>query len=687
MKNLFSTSLLMLVFSSILLLSCTDNELVPGNSDPFEPEKDVEFPFKFSEIDYTTDNTYYLLNDNEPSEIYFNQAERSFKVNEPLQISMTDDHYFQFRFYSPRAITDLIVWARIEGYDEEFRFAEFSKIMPLQQFRIHIPFATEDITAYTRSGKRIKIMRNPHLSSTNISFEIECNNPVYKMMTGVKPRWKIYFGNYQGGNWLSMKPVHTREAVAMALNMAAMYSTTEFEQQLEEKRGTFIESGNKVDIDELKRRIMNLSGLRFGLVDGNVTGLGGGETFGLVEYAYLTMYADDSGPVTTPFHELAHCLGYSHNGNMTYGDGWTPFCQELFVELGRQKKLPVYSRRFLHSRKTLGGNPYATSRFPFENDPELDALDGGLSPLKGESDTGGNDGTELSLKLDYTAVPGATASTFIPKDVYVYGNEMYVANEANGNFSIEVFEISNENVKHIHTIKEWQGKEGMETFAKAPNGIVRANGKLYVTHEGNRTEIFDASTYQFINHIGNGNWGTGGNQTVHAYDVTVARGLVLIRDKRYVDVVEESMVQSGNTMYVYARSENLDERNGTFGMAVDEQNGLLYVTHWSSKRIDVLNLADVREGVTWKRSSNFSYKNSPYSLDFYEGDLFVSSNGAEKFCKVNPRTGEIIKDYTTVGEITLSSPEKFCIRRNTLFIVERAAGRQCVYAIPMSRLK
>ena len=64
MKNLFSTSLLMLVFSSILLLSCTDNELVPGNSDPFEPEKDVEFPFKFSEIDYTTDNTYYLLNDN-----------------------------------------------------------------------------------------------------------------------------------------------------------------------------------------------------------------------------------------------------------------------------------------------------------------------------------------------------------------------------------------------------------------------------------------------------------------------------------------------------------------------------------------------------------------------------------------------------------------------------------------------
>ena len=83
----------------------------------------------------------------------------------------------------------------------------------------------------------------------------------------------------------------------------------------------------------------------------------------------------------------------------------------------------------------------------------------------------------------------------------------------------------------------------------------------------------------------------------------------------------------------------------------------------------------------------YKRQNVPYDLDFYEGRLFVSSNGTEKFCEVNPRTGEIVKDHTTIGGITLQAPEKFCIRRHTLFITDRVKNGTCVYAIPMSELK
>ena len=51
--------------------------------------------------------------------------------------------------------------------------------------------------------------------------------------------------------------------------------------------------------------------------------------------------------------------------------------------------------------------------------------------------------------------------------------------------------------------------------------------------------------------------------------------------------------------------------------------------------------------------------------------MFVSSNGNEKFCDVNPETGDIIKNHTVIGDITLQAPEKFCIRRNTLFIIDK----------------
>lgn len=42
---------------------------------------------------------------------------------------------------------------------------------------------------------------------------------------------------------------------------------------------------------------------------------------------------------------------------------------------------------------------------------------------------------------------------------------------------------------------------------------------------------------------------------------------------------------------------------------------------------------------------------------------------------------------TTIGGITLQAPEKFCIRRHTLFITDRVKNGTCVYAIPMSELK
>ena len=69
-----------------------------------------------------------------------------------------------------------------------------------------------------------------------------------------------------------------------------------------------------MDIDVLKKQLTNHGGLCYGRVV-NVVGLGGGNTFGLGEYVYLTHYADDANGSDTPYHELAHCLGYGHSGN------------------------------------------------------------------------------------------------------------------------------------------------------------------------------------------------------------------------------------------------------------------------------------------------------------------------------------------------------------------------------------
>ena len=426
MKKLFSTSLLILAGMLLLLGSCKEDEL------PVSGEGNVannELPVRLAETDYNPNNTYYLLNDNESQDVYFDSGQRSFYVSRPLQFGMDDEHCFQLRFYSPRALKNVTFWARIDGYEEEFKFMSLEKIMPFQQLRVHIPFANKDLTAYTRSGKKIRIMANPYLTEENLTFTVECDDPYWTRLQSIRCKWYIAFGRYSDtqDSWkYKMKASHTREAVAIALNMAYMFSSERFKTALYEF-GPLHSNNDKAEIDKtaLLANVLNHRGLTFGYTTG-VMGLGGGTTFGMHEVCYLEHYADDKSITETIFHEFAHCVGYGHAGNMTYeqtGPGWITLCNNVYVALSLDKELPVYSRRFLHtrwSRNRYFDDIYVASKHIIE-DPELDALDGGLSPLRGETDRGGNDGEPVAFKLDYTDLPGATGTTFRPKDVYVYG--------------------------------------------------------------------------------------------------------------------------------------------------------------------------------------------------------------------------------------------------------------------------
>jgi hypothetical protein len=248
MKKLFSTSLLILAGMLLLLGSCKEDEL------PVSGEGNVannELPVRLAETDYNPDNTYYLLNDNESQDVYFDSGQRSFYVSRPLQFGMDDEHCFQLRFYSPRALKNVTFWARIDGYEEEFKFMSLEKIMPFQQLRVHIPFATKDLTAYTRSGKKIRIMANPYLTEENLTFTVECDDPYWARLQSIRCKWYIAFGRYSDtqDSWkYKMKASHTREAVAIALNMAYMFSSERFKTALYEF-GPLHSNNDKAGID------------------------------------------------------------------------------------------------------------------------------------------------------------------------------------------------------------------------------------------------------------------------------------------------------------------------------------------------------------------------------------------------------------------------------------------------------
>ena len=304
----------------------------------------------------------YILQDGEPKEVYTDASQRSFNTSEPLQVSVTEDGRLHVRFYSPRELSDVLIQARVAAVDNEFfDLAYFDRIPAFADFYGELPMTLRRTFCRSESGRIIETDVVPAEAFASAEYRISSGDPFWAKIEAIEHGWNISFSLYGGnpdlpdggpvGNWMGIRPVHCREAVALFLNFTYMIDMPEHEEILHANVDRLYGNGgveDKVTVETVLRQMRQPRTLKIGLVyPGNgVIGLGGGTAFGAYQQAWFQHYFNTYS-CEIMFHELGHVMGYNHSSSFTYG----PWAQELMNRfyVDHIGEMPIDSPSYLNS--------------------------------------------------------------------------------------------------------------------------------------------------------------------------------------------------------------------------------------------------------------------------------------------------------------------------------------------------
>ena len=303
-----------------------------------------------------------ILQDGEPKSVYTDPAQRRFNTAAPLQLEVTEAGELHARFYSPRALSGVLVRARIPRVDDEYLdLAWFDSIPPFADFYEQLPQTLRPTVCRSATGRWVEVPQLETADFEGVEFTIESEDPYWKKLQQILHGWTIAFSLFNGdpdrpdggpsGNWMGIRPVHCREAVAFFLNFTYMIDMPEHEVILRENQDRLYGNGgvnDKVTPEKVLSQMRQSRNLNVGLVyPGNgIVGLGGGSSYGVYQQAWLQHYFNTYS-CEIMFHELGHVMGYSHSSSFTYG----PWAQELMNNfyVTHLNEMPIDSPSYLNS--------------------------------------------------------------------------------------------------------------------------------------------------------------------------------------------------------------------------------------------------------------------------------------------------------------------------------------------------
>ena len=351
----------MALFSALLFSSCSDNEMI--NYIP-DPEFDTHLDLLLYDELPSTAKTFILALD-EPSSIITTQ--RSFNLKEVLRAETSaDKDFILITSYSAKPITNITLKAYLPEIAANVHIATIDSIPMFGQVAFRPAFLDGE-TSYATDDSRVVSFQREFIPN-DMSFTVDSDCTHYQMLKTIKTNWTLSFSNYDwnpDGNstWLELNAMVAREWVVIVTNLGYMLSSPQYYEVMNnfssifggELYGNTGELFTNADYNNFIERCFLSKRFVLGRVNpAYVAGLGGGSTWGVADWNFYGHYASYSGWEAIS-HELAHCYGFSHNSNLTYGNngvGWTNMVSNLHVYMNTLGDMPYESRNILDTHNS-----------------------------------------------------------------------------------------------------------------------------------------------------------------------------------------------------------------------------------------------------------------------------------------------------------------------------------------------
>ncbi|ABQ07801.1 hypothetical protein [Flavobacterium johnsoniae] len=285
-----------------------------------------------------------MFEDDENSSKMYDNKDRWFRVNQPMQVIQKGKDSVQISLYSPVGLTDVKVYAKLPNYDKRFVLFHFSKVPAFHRSFHKIPLTEGKNDYELEKGNTVTIDKIEGFSSGAIEFSVESSDPLFQKFKKIKSARLVQFSDQyhknEYGKYLPMNPVLAKEAITMIINFSyaishPMYYDTfmnfdRYKKEQAETAGTAINGalnwhGNaddadgvydyltKVQIEQAYGTYIDSRTLNMAMVGGD-SAWGGGPLASQWESGYVTGHW--VGEMSVWSHEYSHHSGYNHSSNL-----------------------------------------------------------------------------------------------------------------------------------------------------------------------------------------------------------------------------------------------------------------------------------------------------------------------------------------------------------------------------------